>query len=97
MVSLGVEFGGAGTKYLHETLCRFSPALEQSSELFMISRYDPFFVRPLFVAEGECGDVESLAKVDWVADSCFACFAVSLHDFENSGSSLPGPHNVTEF
>lgn len=58
--------------YLHEALCRFSPALERRSELFMLSRYDPFFVRPLFVTEGEYGDVESLAEVDWVAHSCFA-------------------------
>lgn len=60
-------------RYLQETLSGFAPALEQSSKLLMLSRHDPVFMRPLFVAEVECGDVETLAEVDGVADSCPAC------------------------
>ena len=84
-------------RYLYETLCRFAPALECSRKLFMLSRHDPLFVRPFLAAECECSDVESLARVYWVTHSCLACLAIKLHDLKDSGSSLPGPHNVTAF
>lgn len=50
--------------YFQETLSGLPPSLERSGELFVISRQYPFLMRPLFVAEGERDDVESLAEVD---------------------------------
>lgn len=49
----------------------------------MVGRHDPLFVRPLFVTEIECGDVEALAKVDWVTDSCPAYVIVSLNEINS--------------
>ena len=43
----------------------------------MVGRHDPFFVRPLFVTEVECGDHETLTEVDWVTDDCPAYVVVS--------------------
>lgn len=78
---------GARTQNLHETLRMFAPALERSSKLSMLSGHDPLVVRPLFVVEIECSDVETLAEVDGVANNQPACLVVSLHDYKTNGSS----------
>lgn len=84
-------------RYLYETLCRCTPAFVLSSKLFMICGHDPLFVRPFFATEGECGDVESLAKVDWITHNRLACLVVSFQALKDGGSSILGPHNVAEF
>ena len=76
---------GACEGYLDETLCRFTPPLEQGSKLSVFNRHNPVLMRPLFVTEGEGGDVECFPKVDGVAEGDLVCRIVSLENSKQWG------------